>query len=77
MDRLGNVLYRWRIRTVHPHISGAQLDLACGTNELINAYGSGVGVDGIRPVRSTWPSRTPRACPLTTELSTRSRSWLR
>jgi SAM-dependent methyltransferase len=45
MDWLGNYLYRWRIRTVLPHVSGALLDLACGTNELIKAYGSGVGVD--------------------------------
>jgi hypothetical protein len=28
-----------------PHISRAQLDLACGTNELVKAYGCGVGVD--------------------------------
>jgi SAM-dependent methyltransferase len=45
MDWLGQTLYRWRIRTVLPHVRGALLDLGCGTNELVKEYGSGIGVD--------------------------------
>jgi len=44
-DRLGDVLYRWRIRVVLPHVTGSLLDIGCGTNQLVRAYGSGIGVD--------------------------------
>ncbi|MEM7582222.1 MAG: methyltransferase domain-containing protein [Acidobacteriota bacterium] len=45
-DRLGKALMRTRIKTVLPHIQGRLLDVGCGTNELVRAYGGpGTGVD--------------------------------
>jgi len=44
-DRLGVLLKAWRIRAVLPHVSGELLDIGCGTNDLVRAYGHGVGVD--------------------------------
>lgn len=44
-DRLGRLLARWRIRVVLPHVRGSLLDIGCGENRLVAAYGSGVGVD--------------------------------
>lgn len=44
-DRLGELLKTWRIRAVLPHVSGELLDIGCGTNDLVRAYGRGVGVD--------------------------------
>lgn len=45
LDSVGDWLYRWRIRTVLPHINGRALDIGCGTNELMREYGNGIGVD--------------------------------
>lgn len=45
LDRLGDLLYEWRIRAVLPYLSGRVLDIGCGTNALLRRYGSGVGVD--------------------------------
>lgn len=45
-DALGKRLMHWRIAAVLPHIRGRLLDVGCGTNELVRAYGGeGVGVD--------------------------------
>lgn len=44
-DRLGELLKAWRIRAVLPHVAGELLDVGCGTNDLVRAYGRGVGVD--------------------------------
>ena len=46
-DSLGIKLLDMRIRAVLPHLKGRALDIGCGTNELMKAYGSdkGVGVD--------------------------------
>lgn len=45
-DRLGRALMRRRIEAVLPHIHGRLLDIGCGTNELVKAYGGeGTGVD--------------------------------
>ena len=44
-DPLGRALAKWRIRTVLPYIEGRLLDIGCGMNELVRAYGNGVGVD--------------------------------
>ncbi len=45
LDRVGDWLYHWRIKTVLPHITGKALDIGCGTNELMKTYGNGIGVD--------------------------------
>ena len=45
LDRLGDILYEWRIKTVLPHIEGRALDIGCGTNHLMKRYGNGIGVD--------------------------------
>jgi SAM-dependent methyltransferase len=44
-DGLGKVLMRRRIAVVLPHVQGRLLDIGCGTNELVRAYGDGQGVD--------------------------------
>jgi SAM-dependent methyltransferase len=44
-DRVGKMLMARRIEAVLPHVSGELLDIGCGTNQLRQAYGSGVGVD--------------------------------
>lgn len=44
-DVVGRRLLDWRVRTVCPHVSGRLLDIGCGTNQLVKAYGNGVGVD--------------------------------
>ncbi len=44
-DKLGTVLMRRRIAAVLPHVRGRMLDIGCGTNELVRAYGDGEGVD--------------------------------
>lgn len=45
-DRLGRALMRRRIEAVLPHVRGRLLDVGCGTNKLVEAYGGeGVGVD--------------------------------
>jgi SAM-dependent methyltransferase len=38
-------LESWRRRRVVPHLRGRLLDVGCGFNNLVRAYGSGVGVD--------------------------------
>ena len=35
----------WRLSVALPHIQGRLLDVGCGYNNLVRAYGSGVGVD--------------------------------
>lgn len=45
LDRLGDLLYEWRIRVVLPYLEGRALDIGCGTNELLRRYGNGIGVD--------------------------------
>lgn len=46
-DALGRRLRRWRTNTVLPHVRGRLLDIGCGHNDLVKAYGreNGVGVD--------------------------------
>ncbi len=45
-DALGRMLVRWRVRAVLSHVSGRLLDIGCGTNALVRAYGGeGCGVD--------------------------------
>jgi len=44
-DIIGSTLRFWRNRAVLKHVYGSLLDVACGDNTLIKAYGSGVGVD--------------------------------
>jgi SAM-dependent methyltransferase len=44
-DTLGKFLVKWRVRTVLPYVKGQLLDIGCGTNELVQSYGNGVGVD--------------------------------
>lgn len=44
-DRIGVLLARWRVRAVLPHVRGSLLDIGCGENRLVGAYGAGVGVD--------------------------------
>jgi ubiquinone/menaquinone biosynthesis C-methylase UbiE len=45
-DALGRSLMLWRVHVVLPHVRGRLLDVACGTNELVKAYGGfGIGVD--------------------------------
>jgi len=45
-DVIGQVLMRWRIRAVLPHVDGFLLDIGCGTNRLVRSYkGKGIGVD--------------------------------
>jgi SAM-dependent methyltransferase len=45
LDKVGDLLYGWRIRAVLPHLHGKVLDVGCGTNELVRKYGNGIGVD--------------------------------
>jgi len=45
LDKLGELLYRQRIKVVRPYIKGRLLDLGCGVNKLVRQYGNGVGVD--------------------------------
>src|SRR5262245_8036930 len=40
-----DLLEGWRAARVLPLISGRLLDVGCGFNNLVSAYGSGVGVD--------------------------------
>jgi SAM-dependent methyltransferase len=40
-----DILEQWRIARVLPLIKGRLLDLGCGFNNLVRAYGSGVGTD--------------------------------
>jgi SAM-dependent methyltransferase len=44
-DALGELLARWRVRAVKPHVKGRLLDVGCGLNHLVREYGNGVGVD--------------------------------
>jgi SAM-dependent methyltransferase len=46
-DALGRRLRRWRTNTVLPHVRGRLLDVGCGHNDLVKAYGQEhcVGVD--------------------------------
>jgi SAM-dependent methyltransferase len=45
-DRLGEALCRWRVRRILPLIEGRLLDIGCGHNQLVRAYGGeGMGVD--------------------------------
>jgi SAM-dependent methyltransferase len=46
-DALGKRLRKWRTRTVLPHVRGRLLDIGCGHNDLVLAYGrdKGTGVD--------------------------------
>jgi SAM-dependent methyltransferase len=45
LDRVGDALYAWRVKTVLPHLRGHALDIGCGTNVLMKRYGNGIGVD--------------------------------
>lgn len=40
-----DALESWRIARVLPHVRGRLLDIGCGFNNLVRAYGSGVGAD--------------------------------
>lgn len=40
-----DLLESWRARIVRPWLQGYLLDIACGYNNLVRSYGSGVGVD--------------------------------
>lgn len=40
-----DTLESWRLAIVLPYIRGRLLDIGCGYNNLVRAYGSGVGVD--------------------------------
>jgi SAM-dependent methyltransferase len=40
-----DLLEGWRVARVLPLIRGRLLDVGCGFNNLVSAYGSGVGVD--------------------------------
>lgn len=40
-----DILEGWRIAKVLPMIQGRLLDVGCGFNNLVKAYGSGVGVN--------------------------------
>jgi SAM-dependent methyltransferase len=44
-DLVGLLLSAWRCQAVLPYVKGTLLDLACGDNRLVKAYGSGMGVD--------------------------------
>ncbi len=44
-DLLGRLLSWWRTRVVLKHVSGRLIDIACGDNRLVRAYGSGQGID--------------------------------
>jgi SAM-dependent methyltransferase len=45
-ERLGlTSLEEERISAVLPHVRGRLLDIGCGNNRLVRAYGNGVGVD--------------------------------
>lgn len=44
-DLVGWILSEWRARAVLPQVSGRLMDLACGDNRVVGAFGSGVGVD--------------------------------
>ena len=45
MDWIGTLLEKRRIAAVLPHLRGELLDIGCGANHLVRAYGNGVGVD--------------------------------
>jgi hypothetical protein len=40
-----DLLERWRLSVVRPHVRGRLLDIGCGYNNLVRDYGSGIGVD--------------------------------
>jgi len=44
-DALGRLLESERVRNVLPLVRGRLLDIGCGRNRLVRAYGNGVGVD--------------------------------
>ncbi len=44
-DIVGSILSRWRNKKVLPFIHGTLVDVACGNNQLVKWYGSGVGID--------------------------------
>lgn len=44
-DPIGQMLMRWRIRKVLPHVQRRLLDIGCGSNGLVRRYGNGVGCD--------------------------------
>jgi SAM-dependent methyltransferase len=44
-DIVGKKLEALRIRAVLPFIRGRLLDIGCGMNTLVKAYGNGIGVD--------------------------------
>lgn len=45
-DALGKRLRKWRTAAVLPHLTGKLLDIGCGHNDLVKAYGgNGTGVD--------------------------------
>jgi ubiquinone/menaquinone biosynthesis C-methylase UbiE len=45
-DRLGQLLLRWRVRTVLPHVRGRLLDIGCGSNTVARQHGNNsLGVD--------------------------------
>ena len=44
-DFVGKLLLKWRIKAILPLINGALLDIGCGTNDLVQNYRQGIGVD--------------------------------
>jgi len=44
-DPIGELLARWRVRVILPHIRARLLDVGCGLNYLVRRYGNGVGLD--------------------------------
>ena len=44
-DLIGSLLSKWRMGRVLPEIKGVLVDLSCGDNMLVRAYGRGTGVD--------------------------------
>jgi SAM-dependent methyltransferase len=44
-DFVGKMLSRQRVKAVMPFIEGRLLDIGCGINRLVKAYGDGIGVD--------------------------------
>ncbi len=44
-DIIGRKLEIMRIKAVLPFITGRLLDIGCGMNRLVKAYGNGVGID--------------------------------